>query len=95
MTLTLRTGTYVGFRLTSKEKIFEWTQIRPVVFYLTYATDVLIVCGVLYFIYVSTNSIESNTLEAESSVFPSENDIRNVTTRSSVKFDGKVDGNLG
>eukprot|EP00354_Favella_ehrenbergii_P009100 CAMPEP_0170468148 /NCGR_PEP_ID=MMETSP0123-20130129/11440_1 /TAXON_ID=182087 /ORGANISM="Favella ehrenbergii, Strain Fehren 1" /LENGTH=145 /DNA_ID=CAMNT_0010734651 /DNA_START=964 /DNA_END=1401 /DNA_ORIENTATION=+ len=59
-TLTLRTGVYIGFRfvgnehITASEKIFEWSLIRPVVFYLTYATDIMIVIGVLYFIYTST-----------------------------------------
>ena len=61
VTLTLRTFTYLGFRLTSKQKIFEWTQIRPVVFYLTYATDFLIVVGVLYFIYRTTESKDAMT----------------------------------
>lgn len=48
--LTIRTGVYVGVRLTSAEKILRWTFIKPVAFYLTYSTDLLIVLGVLYFI---------------------------------------------
>ena len=50
MILTIRTGVYVGVRLTSAQKILRWTFIKPVVFYLTYSTDLLIVLGVLYFI---------------------------------------------
>ena len=51
VTLTLRTCTYVGLRLTSREKILQWVRIKPSVIYLTYATDFMIVFGVLYFIY--------------------------------------------
>ena len=51
VTLTLRTFTYVGLRLTSREKILQWVRIKPSVIYLTYATDFMIVFGVLYFIY--------------------------------------------
>lgn len=52
-TLTLRTGIYLGLRLTSGQRMFEWTFISPSVFYLTYATDLMIVVGVMYFIYSS------------------------------------------
>ena len=51
VTLAVRTFTYVGLRLVSKEKMFEWIYIKPSVFYLTYATDVMILIGVMYFIY--------------------------------------------
>jgi hypothetical protein len=47
---TVRAGIYIGLRLTSSEKMFEWTFIKPVVFYLTYSTDIVIVCGLMYFI---------------------------------------------
>ena len=53
--LTERTAIYIGLRLTSWEKMYKWSQIRPIVFYLTYATDLLIVVGILYFIRSSTN----------------------------------------
>ena len=51
VTLTVRTFTYVGLRLTSAEKIFDWVRIKPGVFYLTYVTDFMILFGVLYFIH--------------------------------------------
>ena len=48
--LTLRTGIYISLRLTSVEKLFDWTFIKPAVFYMTYATDLLVVGGVMYFV---------------------------------------------
>ena len=70
ITLTLRTGTYVGFRMTSGEKIFEWKLIQPCVFYLTYATDVMIVFGVLYFIWSSTKLKSRYNRSDSQQVFP-------------------------
>lgn len=52
--LTVRTGIYVGLRLTSKQKLIEWTLIKPVVFYLTNVSDFLIVGGVMYFVMRTT-----------------------------------------
>lgn len=51
VTLTLRTGTYIGLRLVSAEKIFDWVRIKPSVIYLTFCTDFMILFGVMYFIY--------------------------------------------
>ena len=50
VTLTVRTGTYVGLRLVSAEKMFKWVYIKPFVFYLTFGTDLLILFWVLNFI---------------------------------------------
>ena len=71
VTLTLRTGIYVGFRMTSWEKMIEWTLIQPCVFYLTYATDVMIIFGVLYFVWNSTQ-LKSRYLSrnASAGIFP-------------------------
>ena len=54
VTNTVRTGTYVGLRMISIEKILDWIYIKPSIFYLTFATDMMILTGVLYFIYQST-----------------------------------------
>ena len=53
--LTARTAIYIGLRFSSNEKIFEWTDICPGFFYVTYVNDILIVIGTLYFIRSSTN----------------------------------------
>jgi len=87
VTLTLRTGVYVGFRLTSLDKIFTWTQIRPIIFYLVFVTDVLIVCGVLAFIYSSTTLKESTLSSVDSSVFPAE---AGQKVRPSIQNGGQV-----
>lgn len=49
----MRVGIYVGLRLVSEEKLLEWTFIRPIVFYLTYSTDVCVVIGILVFLITS------------------------------------------
>ena len=54
VTLTIRTGIYVGLRLVSVKKMFDWVFISPAVFYLTYSTNIMILFGVIYFIYNST-----------------------------------------
>ena len=68
--MTIRTGVYIGFRLTSEEKIFQWKLIRPCVFYLTYASDMLIVFGVLYFIWNSTELKSKYNRSFSQGVFP-------------------------
>ena len=64
--LTLRVGIYIGLRLTSTEKMFQWTLIRPVAFYLTYTTDLFIMTGVIYFVGKTTplKSAENDKKEA-------------------------------
>lgn len=52
--LTMRVGIYIGLRFVSREKLFEWTFIKPSVFYLTYFTDICIVAGVMIFLMSST-----------------------------------------
>ena len=77
-TLTLRAGTYVGLRLVSVKKIFQWIYIEPSVFYLTYATDIMILAGVMYFIYQSaelkekykSNTGDSIMNSSKPSIFP-------------------------
>ena len=51
--LTVRVGTYIGLRLVSKKKMFEWIYIKPEVYYVTFATDILVLLWVLNFIYKS------------------------------------------
>ena len=53
VTLTVRTFTYVELRMTSVDKLLKWVYIKPHTFYLTYFSDIMIVFGVLYFIYQS------------------------------------------
>lgn len=53
LTMTIRTGIYVGLRLVSFEKMFVWTYIKPCVFYLTYVTNTAVIVYIMYFIYNS------------------------------------------
>ena len=50
VTLTLRTGTYVGLRMVTLEKQFNWVYIKPAVFYLTFATNVMVLSYLINFI---------------------------------------------
>ena len=93
--LTMRTGIYIGLRLTSCEKIMDWTFIKPVVFYLTYATDLLIVGGVMYFIvkttplkekYAKTMTIDSPEPETNSPV----NQINDDDENGSIDGDAQL-----
>ena len=73
VTLTIRTFTYVGLRMTTKEKLLKWVYIKPGVFYLTYVTDIMIVFGVLNFIYQSAPLKEKDGEKAKAdaaSIFP-------------------------
>ena len=77
ITLTIRTGIYVGLRLVSFKKMFDWVFINPAVFYLTYFTNLMILFGVIYFIYNSTSLKDRYKSEKEIaantsvSIFPS------------------------
>lgn len=53
VTLSVRTFTYVELRMTSVDKLLKWVYIEPHTFYLTYFSDIMIVFGVLTFIYKS------------------------------------------
>ena len=96
VTLTLRTGTYVGLRLVSKVKMFEWTFIKPSVFYLTYTTDLMIVAGVMYFIISSAPLRSTKTSEEVSAanIFPMEanEDRINGTESRRSSQESEVDG---
>lgn len=50
---TVRVGTYVGLRLVTKERIFEWITIKPGVIYLSFVTDIAFLVWVLCFIVAS------------------------------------------
>ena len=73
VTLTIRTFTYVGLRMTTREKLLKWVYIKPGVFYLTYVTDIMIVFGVLNFIYQSAPLKEKDGEKSSAdpaSIFP-------------------------
>ena len=91
--LTIRTGTYAFLRLTSKEKLLEWTLIRPVVFYLTYATDLAIVGGVMYFVWKST-PLEADVvkLEKEQENQLNENNLNGSFEKKSDNSRSEIDG---
>ena len=98
VTLTLRTGTYVGLRLSSKVKMLEWTFIKPSVFYLTYTTDLMIVAGVMYFIISSAPLRSTKGSEevtgADAIIFPKEanGDRINDTESRRSSQESEVDG---
>lgn len=54
--LTIRVVTYTVLRLTSTEKLLEWTLIQPTIFYITYGTDMVIAGGMLYFVWQAAPS---------------------------------------
>ena len=103
--LTLRTGTYVGLRMVTLEKQFNWVYIKPSVFYLTFATDVMILFWVLHFIYRSAplkeryqnNSGMNNSAIGENSqggsIFPMPegSDAEQEQTPSEGSIDGDKD----
>lgn len=105
VTLTLRTGIYLGLRLSSGQKMFEWTFISPSVFYLTYATNLMIVVGVIYFIYSSAPLKKryaggvTDRPDSKSSIFPAdrkseatEGGVGAINNEAEAEDSGSVDG---
>ena len=96
VTLTLRTGTYVCLRLTSVEKVFFWTMIKPSVFYLTYVTDFFIVAGVMHFIAKSAPLKADKAANISTSIFPQAYDGEHGVQANDhvTESEGSEDGDL-